>query len=165
MTSEPADLIRPVGEPLILPAIPKFVAQDAFTEANGIAVMSAEFKQRILPLVEEGVPAKTIRVSDLTRDARNARIYTALDVDERGELSPAHLFHLLVAQSKGEPGPLRVGDGRTVYYTNAAFIIGADSNTCIVTAALFDKGWTMYASPLGERSTWRVGARFFSYCS
>lgn len=148
-----ADLLRPLGEPVALPAVTRFVAKDSFTRANGIAWMGDNFQKYILPLPEANVPEATIQVSELIRDARDPRIYTALDVDERGEVALAHFFRAIQD---------RIAGVRTDGWANGAYVIGTDGETWAVYAGLNSDGWDVDAFRLGYRGGWSAGSRFLS---
>jgi hypothetical protein len=139
--------LRPVGEPIVLPAVPKFVAKVAFTKANGIAWMGDNFREFILPVVEENVPEVAIRVSELTRAAKDFRIAAELKVDETGEVALAHFFQAIQ---------------RKLHTWLAAYVIGSDGETWAVFAYLFSGGWSVDAYRLGVRHGWSAGLRFLS---
>lgn len=140
-----------------VPAVTRFVAEDAFTKANGIAYMGGNFKQFLLPKMEENIASATLTISELTRAAKDLRITADLGVDEKGEVALAHFSHLLAKQSRGEAGPLRT-DG----WANGAYIIGTDGNTWTVRANLYSDGWYVSAYRLGIRGRWNAGLRFLS---
>jgi len=144
---DPQALLKPVGDPVVLPAVAKFTAKDAFTKANGVAYLGDNFKQYILPVVEENVPEVAVRVWDLTRAARDIRIAAQLNVDETGELSLTHYFQAIQ---------------RKFHTWLAAYVIGSDNETWAVRAYLGSGGWGVFAFRPGDRDWWRAGDRFLS---
>jgi hypothetical protein len=97
--------------------------------------------------VEENVPEATVQVSELKRDAKDARIYTSLNVDETGELSLAHFFE---------------GFRQKLHTWLAAYVIGSDGETWAVYARLDSDGSCARAYRLGNRHRWHAGNRFLS---
>ena len=152
----PGALFRPLGDPIDLPAVPRFVAEDACTETNGIAWMHETFMEVMLPLVEEDVPPTTLFVQELTSESRILRIAAALDVDGKYFVSLAHFLRLLSTQAKGQSGPFRTDK------INSAIILGNDDNIWAVDAVLYPIGWHLYAYSMGYRKWWTAGTRFLS---
>lgn len=149
-----AGLLQQLGDPIEFPAVPRFVAREAFTAANGIAWMQDDFKEHVLPLVEENVAAATLTISELSRDAKDLRISAELNMDEDGEVALAHFFHALQVRPSG----IRTDNMRS----NATYIIGTDGDTWIVSACLRSDGWIVFAGRLGDRLRWNSGTRFLS---
>ena len=153
VTPGQSPLLKILGESLELPAVSRFVAKEAFTKANGIAWMGDNFKQFILPLVEENVAAAVLTVSELTRDAKDLRIAAELRVDEQGEVALAHFFRVF------QDCPTGI---RTDGWANGAYVIGNDGETWAVDARLYGGGWSVFADRLGNRRGGAAGYRFLS---
>ena len=150
-----------------VPAVPLFPYEKsrAFSfEADkgvdrGILWKGDDFEREILPIREENVPEITLTVYEITRDAKNFRIATELNLDDRGPLSLAHFYEVLSRQFYGEAGFLAT-DG-TVH---VAYIIGYYGNIWTVAAYLLKAGgWVVHAHPFGEyQYGWIEGTRFLS---
>lgn len=154
---DPRALLKPLGEPVVLPAVQKFVARDAFTRANCFVYIGENFEKFFLPVVEENVPGVVVQVSKLVRDARDPVIATELKIHERGEMALAHFFHALRNLTNDQTDSPRT-DGRT----NVAYAIGTDRCTWSVGAFLSSAGWVVSARPMGDRCDWHPGDRFLS---
>lgn len=152
-----ADLLRPLGDTIELPAVTRFVAKDICTKANGIAWMGDTFQKVMLPLVEQNIPSVILTTHELLCDSRDLRIAAALDVDEKGPVSLAHFLHLVTTQRRDASVPLRTDGWATV-----AYILGVDGNVWAVDAHLGSGGWDVRANSLGYRLGWYAGHRFLS---
>lgn len=149
----PADTTRPLGEPVLFPAVTKFIAEDAFTEANGITWMGDNFKRFLLPIVEEGVLEAEIQVSEAIRDSCDLAIAAEVEVHKRGVLALAHFFHALQRPNVG----LQCGG-----LSNGAFVRDRDGDTWVVHAQVGGVRWNVGALRLGACGWWGAGGRFLS---
>lgn len=105
----------------------------------------------MLPAVEESVASTTLTWHVPTSEGRRASIVAfaaALDVDETGAVSLAHLFDLLMARSRrAEPAQLRTNGLRI-----AAFVRGADGGIQVVSVYQGDGRWHLNAVPVSDRA-------------
>ena len=100
-TSRPARMTQ--GKPVLLPAIPRFVTEEAFrVRSNGevpIRRFGKKFRERFLPLVERKVPAAALRGDKLAKDSSDGSILATVGADiatrKRARVFLAHVFEFL----------------------------------------------------------------------
>jgi len=144
--------------PIFVPAVERFVAEEAFTKANGIDKVSDTFKKAMFGKVEESIAADTLGLYELSRYSHNIPIAAALGVHDKGDVALAHVFHLLKAQMGGVSGPLNTSGWATV-----AFVVGADNEFWVVNIYPLSPscgGLEAFARPLGNRQGWAAGDFF-----
>lgn len=160
MAPDVPPLLSPL-ESVELPGVSRFVAARSFTPDNRIGWMDETFRKVMLPLVEENIVPATLTTHRPRFDAHDltiVRVAAALNVDEVGTVSLAHLFHLLSRLHGGEAPPLRT-DGPD----NVAYVLGADGNILAVSAGVGSGKWQVGAASLSDNTYgWDKDTRFLA---
>lgn len=132
---------------------------------RGILFRGDDFIRRILPIREKNIPATTLTLSELTRDAKNFRIAAELNLDERGLVSLGHFYEVLFRQFNGEAGVLATdGTIHVAYILPPEECLGYHGDIWPVAAYLLKAGgWEVQASSFASfEFGWTEGTRFLS---
>ena len=148
------------GATISVRGISRFVAADHVKEI-AFGWVHPNFKQFFFSKTEENIPDSVITMYRLEKASKDVSIMTALG--NYVEISLAHFFGLLMAQSTGETGHLLVNG-----YNNIAYIRGTDANIWSIYAVWStDDGWHVGPHLVGESSfrDWSDGDQVISYKS
>jgi hypothetical protein len=149
-------ILKRVADTIKLPAHKRFVAEKHFVHDQGFYLWE-DFGKNFLDEVEENVPATTLAVYQLQKNALDAQIRKELGQDH--EVFLAHFFDLLQKQSKGEEGILLTNGA-----ANIAYIRGKKGVLWAVSALWGSDGrcWVVGAISVENSSDWGGGRQVVS---
>ena len=152
-----AGLLEEVGEPIKISAVPRFVARaKLMVNRDGelpISYLGMNLQNNFLDLVEEAVPAATLKQRRLLKRSVDAPILAALgDTDlakiEKARVVLAHVFNYLKTANRSLWFIFYVADTRGVVWA-----VGADWG---------GHGWSLGASSVSYPGEWGVDYRVVS---
>lgn len=156
-------LLRHVGD-IAFPGTPEFVASKHFlkdatsTVRVKIADIDEEFSEHFLNKVEQGVPSRVLKYSDLlSDDGEDISILFHLGGKDKAEVSLAEIFYLLLLQPNGEKGALLTTSNANIFYARD-FLEGFR----VVSVDWTDDGWLVSSFEIWNSMGWSEGARVFS---
>jgi len=143
----PSDLFEQIGEPVSVPSSDRFVARDKFVvDRNGelpISWLSDNFQTNFLDLVEENVPAVSLKQRKLKKRSLDGPIISALRGKKRARVALAHAFNFL-----------KVAD-RSRWYI--FYILDSKGVLWAVRACWSDDGWYVHAYSVEDPREWLAG--------
>ena len=161
--SEKPQLLKPTGDPFVLPAQSgAFNVGEQFAEgkhADGVEIFATDstFREKFGGKVESGVPEVRITPYELTDESRDPAIITALGGKDRAEISLRHLRELMRRTQNGEVTVIQPG-ANVFYARDAEQVLWA-----------FDvfwrdvlRGWHVLAHSVEDPGPWPRGDRVFS---
>lgn len=148
-----ADLLAVIGEPLAAPAIEHFVARDKFVPGTAgdlaIRYVGEDFTTHFLDVVEETVPAASLRQYELVKSSIDGPIFTALGGEGEARIALAHLYEFLK------------GADRAKWFF--FYVADAAGSLWAVDAYWREHGWDLEAYSVTYPRGWRGGGRVVSH--
>lgn len=152
-----AGLLEEIGEPVELPVIPCFVAHEKFVvNRDGelpISGLGRNFQTNFLDVVEEPVPAATLKQRRLLKRSVDGPILAALgDADlakiEKARVALAHVFSYLKTAARNR------------WYI--FYVADAKGRVWAVDASWDGRGWGLEAYSVRDPNGWLAGGRVVS---
>lgn len=147
-----AKLLEEVGQPVDLPATPRFVAKDMFVvDRKGelpISYLGDNFQANFLDVVEENVEAAALKQRKLLKRSVDGPILSALEGEEKARVALAHVFDYLKTADRNLWFIFYVADAKGVLWA--------------VYAAWNGGGWYVHAYAVSDPNEWDDGYRVVS---
>jgi hypothetical protein len=140
-------------------ATQRFLASEAFGEDNPAGIkfyLGESFKERFLTKIEEDVPELNLRVHELAKSSRDAKIRALLGADYE-ETALAHFWEMIKNQSQGQAGPLLV-TGKS----NILYIKDSHDNLRCVRAYWGVNHWVINEYSVEDLNPWDDGVQVVS---